>query len=179
MLLNKITSFSFSKILLSSIKKKINLWKDLRFRNLLENAVVLLFSSCSVAQCPRTLSECQETGSNPHSELVDLTQEPLLGEFSNEAISTWSMNSVPSHGTAAVLCSWDCSSISRRGWFHRLWVRARAWGLPQRVVVQLNVIKDITGKRPVQTNYLLQCWFLPWDAGFVVSKLFSQVRECV
>lgn len=141
--------------------------------------MVLLFSSCSVAQCPRTRSECQDTGSNPYSKLVDLKQEPLLGEFSNQAISTWSMNSVPSHGIAAALCSWDCSSISRRGRSHRLLVRARAWGLPQRGVVQLNIIKDIAGKRPMQTNYLLQWWFLPWDVGFVVSKLLLQIRQYI
>lgn len=80
------------------------------------------------------------------------------------------MKSVPSHGIAAVLCTWDCWSISCRGWFHRLLVRACAWGLSQRVFVQLNVIKNINGKRTMQTNYLFQWQFLPWDVRLVVSK---------
>lgn len=56
-------------------------------------------------------------------------------------MSTWNMNSVPSHEIAAVLCTWDCWSISCGGWFHRLLVRVHAWGLPQRVFFLLNIIK--------------------------------------
>lgn len=81
------------------------------------------------------------------------------------------MNSDPSRGIAAVLCAWDCWSVSCGGWFHRLLVRAHAWGLPQRVFFLLNIIKISLEKGLCQKKIIFSSdnSFLGWGICGVFS----------